>query len=71
MLTIPRSRVVQFYRDNPEWMATGQRFGQVFYHDLQLEKVTNDEDKTWCDALYNADSIAAQKMVIDRTDWEN
>ena len=69
-IQFPRSRIVQFYKENPDWhTAKGLRFGQAFYNFMQLEKVTNAADKAFCDKLFNADSLTAQRMVIERTDW--
>ncbi|AEH03460.1 hypothetical protein AVT69_gp034 [Pseudomonas phage PhiPA3] len=65
MITIPVSRLVGFRK--PE----GQRLGQAVHNLLQLCKVTNPEDKEWCDRLWNADGEVAQRMIDERLDREN
>lgn len=71
-IVFPRSRVEQFYREHPNWHTVEKlRFGQAFYNFMQLDKVTGEANKAFCDRLFNADSMAAQRMVIDRTDRDN
>lgn len=45
----------------------GQRWGQAFYGYMKLHKVENEEDKIFCDKLYNADDGTAKAMVASRT----
>lgn len=71
-ITFPRTRVCQFYKENPDWMKGGLvRFGQAFHDFMQLEKVHGADNREFCERLYQADSLTAQRMVIERTDWDN
>jgi hypothetical protein len=47
------------------------RWGQAFHQFLELNKITSEPNKTWCDKLYNADYAAALSMVYLVLDWEN
>jgi len=71
MLTFPRSRVLQFYKDNPTWREKGLRLGQAFYRYMDLEKVKNQDDKVFVETLYQAQSDVACKLIIQHTDWAN
>lgn len=69
-IKFPRSRILQFYREHPKWHQSGQRFGQLFYDWMELEKTTRSADQALCSRLYNSDSMTAQQLVIQYTDWE-
>ena len=45
------------------------RWGQAFHHQFKLDKVTNPQDKEFCDRLYEADEAKAKAMVASRTDF--
>lgn len=64
MLTFTKSEVLQFRHINKE-----QRWGQAFYNHFKLHKITNTQDKEYCDRLYNEpDENKAKAMVSNRTD---
>jgi hypothetical protein len=71
MIMFPRSLILKFYKQNPTWKESGLRLGQAFHTWAELNKITNAEDKAFCDALYNAKSDVASHMLIARTDWRN
>lgn len=71
MLTFPGTRVKQFYKENPLWKEKGLRLGQAFHNFMELHKITNPEDKLFCDTLWEASNTIANHMIICRTDWEN
>lgn len=64
MLTFPVSKVKQFKHNNK-----ALRWGQAFHQFMKLEKC--DQDKNFCDKLYNADEDVAKSMVASRTDHKN
>ena len=45
--------------------------GQAFFGYMKLEKVTNQQDKEFCDRLYNATDEKAKAMVASRLDRSN
>lgn len=47
------------------------RWGQAFYDFMKLHKITNPEDKIFCDRLYNAEDGEAKHMVMARLDFRN
>lgn len=66
MLTFSKSEVNNFrFKDD------GQRYGQSFYNYFKLHKITNSQDKLFCDKLYNADYETAKVMISSRIDNEN
>lgn len=70
-ITFPRSRVLQFYKDNPTWRESGQRLGQAFHNYMELYKITSTAAKDVCDRLWEANSDVACRIIIDHTDWDN
>lgn len=66
-ITIPLSRWKQFGRVQ----ANGQRMGQQFYEFMQLHKITDADNKVWCDTLYNASDKAARQMILASVDQTN
>lgn len=63
-LTFPLSRVMKFRKVHPEL-----RYGQEFHQYMELHKC--EQDREFCDKLYEADGIKAIKMIDSRIDWEN
>ena len=63
-IVIPLSRWKQFGRIP----ANGQRMGQQFYDFMELHKITNADDRVWCDGLYNASDKAARQMILASVD---
>lgn len=63
-ITIPLSRWKQFGRVP----ANGQRTGQQFYDFMELDKVTDPDNRVWCDTLYNASDKAARQMILASVD---
>lgn len=64
MLTFPASKIKKFQHKNK-----ALRWGQAFHQFMKLEKC--DQDKHFCDKLYNADEATAKAMVASRTDNHN
>lgn len=64
-IRFPRSRVLAFMRAH----ISGMNIGRTFYKFMELDKITNPNDKAYCDRLYNATTSDAHKMIIARTDW--
>lgn len=64
MLTFPKSRVDQFVHHNKHL-----RYGQAFHRFMKLEK--SQQDKWFCDKLYNADEKTAKAMIASRTDYNS
>jgi hypothetical protein len=44
------------------------RYGQAFYNFMKLHKVSDQQDKEFCERLYNADDEKAKTMIRSRTD---
>ena len=66
MMQFPKTRVMDFRHTNK-----AQRWGQAFYDYMELHKVTDPDEKVFCDKLYNADNDTAKMMVASRTDPMN
>lgn len=66
MITFQKSKVDSFVHKNKSL-----RWGQAFHHFMKLEKVTNPQDKEFCDRIYNADDEKAKQMVMSRLDKNN
>lgn len=66
MILFPKSRVDAFRHTN-----TSKRWGQAFYDHMKLGKVTNPQDKEYCDRIYNADEALAKALVQSRIDKQN
>ena len=66
MITFTKSKVDAFKHLN-----THLRWGQAFFGYMKLEKVTNQQDKEFCDRLYNATDEKAKAMVASRLDRSN
>ncbi len=64
MLLFPKSKVDQFKHRNK-----ALRYGQAFYQFMKLEKC--DQDKSFCDRLYEVDEERAKQMIASRTDYNN
>lgn len=63
MLTFSKTTVNEFRHTNKSL-----RWGQAFHRFMKLDKITNLEDKNFCDKLYNANDEIAKAMVASRTD---
>lgn len=63
MITFAKSKVDAFQHHNKHL-----RWGQAFYGFMKLSKVTNPQDKEFCDRLYNATDDKAKAMVQSRLD---
>lgn len=66
-ITIPLSRYRAFARP----ANSPQRWGQMFYEFMELHKVTDKDNKIWCDMLYNASDRTARQMVLASIDHSN
>ena len=64
MLIFPNSRVSQFKHTDKNL-----RWGQAFHQFMQLEKC--EQDREFCDMLYNASDEKAKNMVRERIDTTN
>lgn len=62
-LTFSHSQWKKFRHDNKLL-----RYGQQFYQHFKLEKITNPEDRVWCNRLYRASDEVAKAMVKERID---
>jgi hypothetical protein len=60
-MMFPLSRVQAFRKIHPEL-----RYGQEFHQYMGLEKCEQDRD--FCDRLYNVSDDVARKMIDSRTD---
>jgi hypothetical protein len=48
------------------------RLGQAFHNFAHLNKVTNSDDKEWCDKLWNeSDTEKSLDMLYSRMDYKN
>lgn len=63
MLMFSASEVARFHHTNPDL-----RLGQAFHQYFNLEKITNPDDKAFCDKLYQCDGDEAKAMIAERTD---
>ena len=63
MLTFSKSLVDKFVHRNKVL-----RWGQAFHRQFKLDKVTNQQDKEFCDRLFNAADDKAKQMVQSRLD---
>lgn len=66
-ITIPKSRYKQFTKDRND----PRRWGQQFHAFMELEKVTDPDNKVWCDVLYNATEHVGRQMVLASLDHNN
>lgn len=70
-ISISKSEIDQFHRMYQggkgafvqDFKLKGLRLGQAFHNHFKLEKITNEEDKVFCDMLYNVDDGKACKMI--------
>lgn len=70
MIKFPRSRVVAFYNEHPNWRSTGETLGKVFTDWAAATLILEDEnDLAFVVALQEADSLTASRMIINNTDW--
>jgi hypothetical protein len=63
MLMFPKTQVAKFAHTNK-----ALRWGQAFHRFMKLEKISNPQDKEFCDRLYQAADEKAKAMVQSRTD---
>lgn len=64
MIMFPISQVVRF-----KYKHKSLRYGQAFHNFMKLHKVTNPQDKEFCDRLWNErNDEKAKAMIISRTD---
>lgn len=68
MLTFSYSEVKKFL-DFANYANSPQRIGQLFWDHFKLHKITNPEDKQWCDRLYEMDKFYAMMEIYSRTDF--
>lgn len=67
MIAIPVSRWRGFHHTR----ADGRRLGQHFHDYMELEKVTDKNQRAWCDQLYNANDVIARQMIMVNLDHNN
>ena len=69
-MIIPKSQYKRFLSE--EWskdeIRQHLRLGQAFYNWANLHKMKQTQ---WLDKLYNADSLIAEAMILDKLDWNN
>ena len=63
MITFAKTKVDAFRHANK-----ALRYGQAFHQYMKLDKVSNIEDKHFCDKLYNADEQLAKQLINSRID---
>ena len=63
MITFAKSQVDKFVHRNKVL-----RYGQAFHRQFKLDKVTNQQDKEFCDRLWEADEEKAKAMIASRLD---
>lgn len=66
MITFSKSEVDRFVHRNKML-----RYGQAFHCQFKLDKVTNPQDKEFCDRLWAADDDKAKAMIASRIDHSN
>lgn len=66
MIMFPKTQVDKFRH-----MNKAITWAQAFCLQMKLDKVTNPQDKEFCDRLRNADEVKAKAMVASRTDKNN
>lgn len=66
MITFTKSKVDAFKHLNKH-----VSWGKAFFGYMKLEKVTNQQDKEFCDRLFNASDEKAKAMVQSRLDKGN
>lgn len=72
LISIPKTRYVEFASRNFDPKKDGRRWGQAFHQFMDLEKVTSTANKIWCDRLYNeSDTQKAISMVLNQLDHCN
>lgn len=68
MVIIPNSSYQLFKKkDKPN----GQRLGQRFHAHFGLEKMSDPDDRRWCDQLYNADDVEAHGLIASSIDYSS
>lgn len=75
-ISISKSEINQFHRMHQngkgafvqDFKLKGLRLGQAFHQHFKLEKITNEQDKMFCDILYNATDEKANIMIASITD---
>jgi len=76
-LRLSKSEIDQFHRlyqsgkgaFTQDLKMEGLRLGQAFHQHFKLDKITNEENKIFCDSLYEADGDDARKMIESITDY--
>ena len=63
MITFAKTAVDKFVHRNKVL-----RYGQAFHRQFKLDKVTNQQDKEFCDRLWNASDEKAKAMIQSRLD---
>lgn len=74
MLTFPKTLVDAFvesheyqnFKNHPEY-----RLGQAFHNFARLYKISNPDDKAFCDKLWEADGVNALFLIAERYDENN
>ncbi len=67
MIMFPKSRVSAFRHANK-----ALRYGQAFFNFMKLEKVTNPQDKQFCNRIYTEpDESKVRQWIASRIDPDN
>lgn len=67
MIMLPKTTVDKFVHRNK-----ALRYGQAFHQYMKLEKVTQPQDKVYCDRIYNEPNEEVVKAWIrSRLDYNN
>lgn len=77
-ISISKSELRDFYnyhclnhiipiKHNPKHVTVN--LGQAFHRYFKLDKITNEEDKNFCDRLYEMGDEEAQKVIESITDY--
>lgn len=64
-LTFSKELVDEFFKTRSEESKLHQRLGQAFHNYFKLHKC--QQDKVWCDMLYEASTREAEVMIWQRT----
>lgn len=71
-ITFPQTSVDRFFREKwPHQKGKGIRMGQAFHQFMNLEKITSDDNKVFCDRLYEADGNKAKAIILSVLDKNN
>lgn len=76
-ISISKSEIDQFHRMYQDgkgafvqgYKYKGMRMGQAFHTHFKLDKITDEENKIFCDRLYEMDGDVARKTIESITDY--